>query len=148
MSTKIKTNKTKNKADIGVSARSLNMIAKMAASIISPFRDRTEKWSEALYEQGFVVMTLLCTVLEAMGLNPLEECDLLLQYEVYLHGSMTSEEKGLYVEKGKVYDEDGDEVPGYKAFYEAREKGKSFVQVQNEWYKHESETDEHNGSGV
>ena len=136
MSTKIKTNKTKNKADIGVSARSLNMIAKMAASIISPFRDRTEKWSEALYEQGFVVTMLLCTVLEAMGLNPLEECDLLLQYEVYLHGSISSEIDGLRVEKGKVFDKDGLEVPDYDSFYKARKKGKSFVQVQNEWCKH------------
>ncbi len=111
-----------------------NMMGKLIHSEVHDGKKLVEDWGTANYNMEFVLLVLLCTVLEKLGYNPLEECETLLQYEIYLHGSITSEIDGLRLEKGKVFDKDDHEVPGYEIFYHAQKLGKSFKQVQNEWY--------------
>lgn len=71
---------------------------------------------------------LLCDVLEALGLNPIE-CSLALrEFLVYFHGSLKSSMPGWYIEEGILYDGEGNVLP-MDTMYEAREKGISFMEA-------------------
>jgi len=124
--------KTKNEQVTLDPTEFYNMMGKLIHSEVHDVKQLVEDWGTANYNMEFVLLVLLCTVLEKMGHNPLEVCETLLKYQVYLHGTLSSERGGLRVEAGKVIDKKGKEVRGYEALYEARKKGKSFADAYNE----------------
>lgn len=119
-----------NEVDLGITTyRTLNKLANVHVRNLVEFITVQHKNRGA---GEFVIMLLLCDLLETMGHNPIEVSDTLRHYFEYRHGSYIPDVGNMSVRDGIVYI--GDEAQPSTLFYTAIEEKKSFLEAQAEWF--------------
>ncbi len=88
----------------------------------------------------FVIMLMLCDLMEKMGHNSIEISDTFRHFLEYRHASYISDVGNMSMRKGIVYI--GDEAQPSTLFYTAGEKeNKSFLEAQAEWFNRSDDND-------
>ncbi|MBR3648381.1 MAG: hypothetical protein IKN59_08360 [Paludibacteraceae bacterium] len=119
-----------NEVDLGITTyRTLNKLANAHVKSLADFI------ADQHHNRGggeFVIMMLLCDLLETMGHNPIEVSDTFRHYLEYRHGSYIPDVGKVSMRKGIVYI--GDEAQPSTLFYTAIKEDKSFIEAQAEWF--------------
>ena len=121
-----------NEVNLGITTyRTLNKLANAHVKSLADFI------ADQHHNRGggeFVIMMLLCDLLETMGHNAMEVSDTFRHFLEYRHASYISEVGNMSMRNGIVYI--GDEAQPSTLFYTAGEKEKkSFLEAQAEWFE-------------
>ena len=119
-----------NEVNLGITTyRTLNKLANAHVESLAEYIGDQHKNRGA---GEFVIMLLLCDLLEKMGHNAIEVSDTFRHYLEYRHASFVSDVGNISMRKGIVYI--GDEAQPSTLFYTAIEEKKSFLDAQAEWF--------------
>ena len=119
-----------NEVNLGITTyRTLNKMANAYARSLAEYIGDQHKNRGA---GEFVIMMLLGDLMEVMGYNAMEVSDSFRHYLEYRHGSFVSKVGNMSMREGIVYI--GDEAQPSTLFYTAIEKGKSFLEAQDDWF--------------
>ena len=120
-----------NEVDLGITTyRTLNKMANAHIRSLADFIADQHKNRDA---GEFVIMLLLCDLMEKMGHNVLEVSVTFRHYLEYRHASFIPDVGNMSMRHGIVYI--GDEAQPSTLFYDESEKeDKSFNEAQAEWF--------------
>ena len=107
-------------------------LSKLASTMRNDIIDSAQDYYDSLFNGLFLNRCLLIAILEELGHNPIESCPQLRDYLIYHHSTMLSEVPGIYVWNGRLYEQDGTEIPS--KYYDAKEKGLSFEDVMHDGF--------------
>ena len=107
-------------------------IAAALGSMVGNLTSGKKKYAE--YQEDIEATIAKCGALvkefEALGKNPIDECDLYSQYLQYYHLGRMSTVPGRYVDDGRLINEDCEDETD-EELYEGEANGKSFLEILN-----------------
>ena len=126
-----------NEVNLGITTyRTLNKLANAHVESLADFIADQHKNRGA---GEFVIMMLLCDLMEKMGHNVMEISDTFRHFLEYRHASFVCDVGNMSMHHGIVYI--GDEAQPSTLFYTAIKENKSFLKAQDDWFYRSNDND-------